>query len=197
MLCGALTVLLSAAPPPRPRIGILVYNYAAVSVDTVSSAKREADLIYGRMGVQIEWADYPMLPHEGGQTIPIPAGPDRLEVRLLPRPMADRLKIGPDEIGRALFAGKDIFGTIADIFTDRIMDMSSTHEWSAGPLVGDVMAHEIGHLLLGPGSHSKGGIMRTHRGEKDLHKALQRRMIFTAREGEQIKKQVLARMLRP
>jgi hypothetical protein len=197
LLGGALTVLLTAAPPPRPRIGILVYNYAAVSIETMASAKREADLIYGRMGVEIEWADYPMLPHEGAQAIRIPPGPDRLEVRMLPRSMADRLKIGRDEIGRAMIAGEDIFGTIADIFTDRIMDMTSTREWAAGPLVGDVMAHEIGHLLLGPRSHSNGGIMRTQWGEKDLHKALQRQMIFTPREGEQIKKQVLARMLKP
>ena len=197
MLGAVLAAVATAAPPPRPRIAVLLYNYAVISAQNIASAKHETDLIYARMGVEIKWADYPMLPHEAVPAERIPPGPDRLEVRLLPHLMADRLKLGADEMGRALIAGEGVFGTVADIFTDRIMDMTGSRKWAVGPVVGGVIAHEIGHLLLGAGSHSKGGIMRTRWGEKDLDKALQRQMLFTPREGEQIKKQVLARMLKP
>jgi hypothetical protein len=162
----------------------------------MANAKHETDVIYARMGVEIEWAEYPMLPHEAAPANRIPPGPDRFEVRLLPHSMADRLKLGRDEIGRALIAGEGAFGTVADIFTDRLMELSSTRKWAVGPLLGGLMAHELGHLLLGPASHSKGGIMRTRWGEKDLDKALQRHMLFTPREAEQIRKQVLARTRR-
>ena len=193
-MLGALAASLTAAPPPRPRITVLLYNYAAISAETIANAKHEADLIYARMEVEIEWADYPMFPHEAAANRIPPAGLDRLEIRLLPHSMSDRLKPGRDEVGRALIADEGVFGEVADIFTDRLMGMTSTWKWAAGPLLGGVMAHEIGHLLLGPGSHSKGGIMRTRWGEKDLDRALQRHMLFTSREAEQIRKQVLARM---
>lgn len=185
LLGAVLAALSTAAPPPRPRIAILLYNYAAVSDETLASAKYEAALIYMRIGVDIEWVEYRMLPH----------GPDRFEVRLLPHFMADRLNLRRDEIGRALIADEGAFGTVADIFSDRLLELTSTRKWAAGPLLGGLMAHELGHLLLGPGSHSKGGVMRTRWGEKDLDRALQRQMLFTPTEAKQIKKQVLARML--
>src|SRR5205085_10911907 len=112
-------------------------------------------------------------PHESGPSNRVPPGPDRFEVRLLPHLMADRLKLRRDEIGRALIADKGAFGTIADIFSDRLMELTSTRKWAAGPLLGGGIAHELGHLLLGPGSHSAGGIMRTVWCEKALAKALQ------------------------
>jgi hypothetical protein len=63
-----------------------------------------------------------------------------------------------------------------------------------GNLDGQVIAHELGHLLLGRGAHSRGGIMEPNWRAKDLDKALQRRMIFPREQSEQIRAQVLARI---
>ena len=195
LLGGALAVLLTAAPPPRPRIAVLPYNYAAISAETIANAKHEADLIYARMGVEIESGRLPNASSRSGTGKSDSSGPYRFEVRLLPHSMADRLKLGPDEIGRALIAGKGPFGTVSDIFTDHLMELTSARKWAAGQLLGCLMAHELGHLLLGPGSHSNGGIMRIRWGEKDLNKALQRQMLFTPRQADEIRKEALVRMV--
>jgi hypothetical protein len=47
-------------------------------------------------------------------------------------------------------------------------------------LLADVLAHEIGHLLLGTRTHSTSGIMQANFGESQLRLAYQRRLLFTA-----------------
>ena len=47
----------------------------------------------------------------------------------------------------------------ASIFCDRIATMPGAPTYFANPL-GDIIAHEVGHLLLGANSHTRSGIMR-------------------------------------
>ena len=49
----------------------------------------------------------------------------------------------------------------ASIFCDRIAATPGALLYFAIPL-GDIIAHEVGHLLLGANSHSPSGIMRPH-----------------------------------
>ena len=178
----------------RPRITVLLYNYAAVSPQTLASAEREAAAIYGRMGIEVEWVDGPTVAHGATTAYRVAAGPDRLEVRLLPRRMAERLKLRSNEVGRAMLAGDGAFGTVADIYTDRLTELIAGRDWAFGLIVGNLAAHELGHLLLGPGAHTPSGIMRTGWGETDVRRALQHQMSFTPRQAKQIRNQVFARI---
>jgi hypothetical protein len=46
-------------------------------------------------------------------------------------------------------------------------------------LLGCVLAHEIGHMLLNSNAHSPEGIMIAKFGDAEMRKAAQRRLIFT------------------
>jgi len=56
------------------------------------------------------------------------------------------------------------------------------------------MAHELGHLFLGPSSHSDLGMMHGHWDRKDLQQAVCGRLLFTPRPAELIHAEVLARL---
>ena len=58
-------------------------------------------------------------------------------------------------------------------------------------LLGYVMAHEIGHLLLHSTLHSGEGIMRAQFRSADLKKAAQRQLKFTPDQGEAIHRNAL------
>ena len=56
---------------------------------------------------------------------------------------------------------RHVTGRRASIFCDRIATAAGARKHFAIPL-GDVIAHEVGHLVLGSNSHSPSGIMRPH-----------------------------------
>jgi len=57
-------------------------------------------------------------------------------------------------------------------------------------VLGAAIAHEIGHLFLGPNSHSPVGIMRAGWDEGDLKRASQDNLTFTADQAKHIRTEV-------
>jgi hypothetical protein len=51
-------------------------------------------------------------------------------------------------------------GSLATVFIDRIESVAGQADTQPWPIAGRVIAHEIGHLLLGSNSHSERGLMR-------------------------------------
>jgi hypothetical protein len=62
-------------------------------------------------------------------------------------------------------------------FYDRVEQRTENAELRA-TLLGDLMAHELGHLLLGPRSHSPRGIMCAIWGTQELRNAAQGALLF-------------------
>jgi hypothetical protein len=62
-------------------------------------------------------------------------------------------------------------------------------------LLGHLMAHEMGHLLLGAGSHSVSGLMRAHWQQHELELVRQRTLAFTSGQVESIRAQAQERVL--
>jgi hypothetical protein len=58
------------------------------------------------------------------------------------------------------------------------------------------MAHELGHLLLGAGGHGATGLMHVAWYKKELESVAQGALMFTSREGDKMRRQVLARLRR-
>ena len=159
--CNALT----AGPGPNcssnachnpPRITVLLSKLCRVSPIILAIAERETAGLYGTNGIEIAWSERSLATNQPTSLEPVRRGSDRFEVRLLPRKMASRLKLRWDEVGRAMLASDGAFGTIADIYTDRLTDLTCGRKWALGPILGDLIAHES-HLLLGPDSHCTGG----------------------------------------
>ena len=61
-------------------------------------------------------------------------------------------------------------------------------------MMGCAIAHEVGHLLLGPSSHSAGGIMRGEWGPKELRLTLMGGLLFTSQQAKVIRAEARRRM---
>ena len=60
-------------------------------------------------------------------------------------------------------------------------------------LLGHVIAHEIGHLLLPPNSHSLKGLMAGHMDQRQALRATKGALWFSAKEAETIRAGLTAR----
>lgn len=67
------------------------------------------------------------------------------------------------DIGNADKYGVAIGPQEAYVFADGVKTLAVNKGLSEPPTLGCVIAHEIGHLLLGPDSHADGGIVRADR----------------------------------
>jgi hypothetical protein len=60
-------------------------------------------------------------------------------------------------MGKAFVAGR-YGGTVADVYLPAIRTTAEEHNADPRVVLGFVVAHELGHLLLGPG-HTRDGVM--------------------------------------
>ena len=138
-------------------IRVRLYDYAGVAPETLADAQRLAGNFYVPIGVTIDWA--PTYRPHGRKGRERDLG--RLQdftINILNRSMAARTAWAPDALGAAVVSSEE-GGTIAYVLYDRLKTAASAARWSTSDLLALVVAHELGHLLLPPGSHSE-GLMR-------------------------------------
>lgn len=134
-------------------VRVHVENYAAVPPDDWDLVKREVNDIYRSAGVTVEWA-----------------GPLRVPMREVPRDGVRRVALVVLNIQEP-FAGSardtaDVLGRAAPhlsrawVFANRVTEITKAGLVDANLLFARVVAHELGHLLLGDMVHASHGIMR-------------------------------------
>jgi hypothetical protein len=137
----------------EPTIVLHLENHAALPGDVMRGAMARVARVYEVIGVRIVWVDSKEAVgdrRDGGL---------HLTVVLLSGDMA-RKKISAERLKGNVVGQAHFFSGRAYIFCDRIAPKSGRPRFFALPL-GDVIAHEVGHLLLRENSHSQTGIMRT------------------------------------
>lgn len=135
------------------RIVIRVYSDVPVSNKLLSQAEGEGTRIFQQAKVQTVWVNC-----ESSFT---PAdsrcedAPDRkhLVLRIVPK----ALSVADSIFGMAFLSADG--GVYSDVFFDSIEVLHRDCGASIARVLGHVMAHEVGHLLLGLNSHSPVGIM--------------------------------------
>jgi len=153
-----------------------VDNYARVPPVQLARAEATVSAIYRTAGVSLTWVNddvRPLMPDDGRR---------HLRVLLLKPDMsdtkADKDRVPDNVLGQAAFGS-----TRAYIFTQRVRNLALKNSRVFDTLLGEVVAHEVGHLLLPPNSHSKKGIMREH-----LDVGLKRNAeAFTSAQGEALR----------
>jgi hypothetical protein len=151
---------------------VLVENRASVPANILEKAREDATRVFQDIEIAIVWL-------EGGDArLENPAVLKSVSiVRLLPRELAEHTN------GRLGMAGSG--ARIVSVFYNRIQDLASTHnDADTASILGHVIAHEIGHLLLPPGAHSRSGIMQA---ELNTQVAARRGLYFTASQARQIR----------
>ncbi|HEY0283981.1 MAG TPA: hypothetical protein VGC23_01230 [Vicinamibacterales bacterium] len=152
----------AGATPEREAIVVVhIVNYAALSRGVLDEARTRAAGIYDAIGVHTEWVvgEDPLLRARGGGL--------NLTVLLLSPDMAEK-KISAERLKDGVLGQAHPVSGRAHVFCARIATIVGDPRYFAIPL-GDVIAHEVGHLLLQTNGHSPTGIMRASMDVQDTH----------------------------
>lgn len=143
-------------------VSIRIHNYAHIQDGALARAQEVVSGMYGTIGVRTDWLE-PLQQAEGiFDSLGAPDfKPSDLMVIILTAAMANRGVIPGPILGFAA-ADPGVGGRIAYVIYDRVKDLTRGTHLDDMRMMGIVMAHEIGHLLLTDRSHSEDGLMRAN-----------------------------------
>jgi hypothetical protein len=192
--CGAPQTSVAAGTDSANQITIRIHNYAQVESGVLANAERTTNDILQGAGVEVVWIECSAgnIPTKEA-ACEIPMGPTGLALNLLPRSMSGRFHLGIDAFGVALEDPEGGLGSYAWIFCDLVKDGAAQRQQSRSVLLGTVIAHELGHLLLSTNSHSAFGLMRANWSGKELSAVEHRAMYFSSSESKRIQQAMMSR----
>lgn len=144
------------------RLVFRVYDYAHVNRRELGAAEGVAREIFADAGVETAWVDCPLSKEESRQYeyrgCQSEMGAEDVVLRILPGSMAKRLQVGGEPLGFGQDCPEAEPACEASVFYDEVEKLARSG-YRADLILGHVIAHEAGHVLLGAG-HSRDGIMR-------------------------------------
>lgn len=177
------------------QITLREYNYAHVRPALLKQSEAVASTIFAEAGVTIRWATCPFSEAEIGHytDCPEPTGFSDFSLRILPRAMADAMPSHGDALGSAPECPAGTRNCFAYVYPSRVASLAAVEGVWEYQLLGNVMAHEVGHLLLGASSHAETGIMRASWQAEDFRGLITGYLLFNSEEGERIRTEVRSR----
>ena len=159
---------------------IHLYNAAEVNSRTLHWATVEADRLFRAAGIQIDWQP---LSAETAEPAACSAfdHPSYVLMRLVRKAPP---RASPGALGLARPFARE---GRALIFWERLEELRGTTSLQDYTILGYVMAHEIGHVLLHSTEHSAGGVMQTRWSDMSWHLASQGLLAFRPEEAERMK----------
>jgi hypothetical protein len=175
--------IVSSHPAPKAAVSIAisVFNDAGIADAVLVQAEARAAQIMGQAGVRVDWLNCDRGGDGfGGLEAPLPADclairfPEHLSVRVVGHPLA-----ASEDIFGQSFLDASGQGCYAVIYHANFQSLGSESPLSDAQVLGHVIAHEVGHLLLGINSHSALGLMRAHWDPRALEQAAKGNLLFT------------------
>jgi hypothetical protein len=164
------------------RLPLYVYDYAGVGPDVRAAAAEITEHIYAAIGVDIVWVDRCPLACHIAFTREAQAettGGD-LMVIILPDAMT------PEDFPAGVMGHAPEEGSVAYAFFGRIRFFALHRDLLQATLLGHVVAHEVGHVLLREG-HAPHGLMSARWVDAELLQAKLGRLGFTETQGSRIR----------
>jgi hypothetical protein len=172
------TSLAAEMQPDVPTVSVSVYNMADVSGEVLSGAQAQVTEILDQAGIQALWLNCLHATEAQNKECYL-ADSHHVLLKILPHAIAHGVRDRVDVLGTALL--DDGVGFYAYVFYDRVLERSQERRLESR-LLACVMAHEIGHLLLGSSKHSLSGIMSGHWGADELRKVAEGAMRFDSNQ---------------
>ena len=166
---------------PDLRITVRVDDKAGVQGAVLKLAEARAANVFAMSGVSVDWLD-------GEEAI-------RLKLRtpytiLIMAEAPAKLKAAMEQLGTDVMGQGAPFIGRAYIYYDRVQQLRPSPPRGVITTLGDVIAHELGHLILPPG-HSLTGIMRP-----GIDMTSRRVETFTKVEAKQIRERLRGQITR-
>ena len=168
------------------KIPIRVDNKAGISAKKLRFAESEAAKIYAKAGVYLEWHDCPATAHSESADFAcaMPLTPSDLRLRIVDSVKLKGVHATSEASGYAI-------GDLALVQLQYLQELPTPSEYFRDMMLGRVIAHEIGHALLGP-EHSSQGIMQARWGDEQLLRAASE-LVFTPDQEKALRMAVTAR----
>jgi len=142
----------TAGGQPVARMTVHLGEYAQLTSEELARAQRETTYIYGAVGIGLVWVM--------GHAEDHPATGLDVRVVLLNGAMSNKkvnaAQYGPDVLGAGGHGGW------AYVFVSRVVLQSITAGAPFPRVLGRVIAHELGHVVLPVNGHTERGIMQQH-----------------------------------
>jgi hypothetical protein len=172
----------------NPQITVSVFSDVPISPDLLASAEQRAQEIFVNVGVDITWINCTLTKT---QSDPDPAcrrgyGPDDFVLRIT----AHGSSATSDATFGVAFLGSDGRGRYADVFWNRAQELYANSKLGVDQILGSVMAHEMGHLLLGLHAHSVSGLMRARWGSGELRGINMGTLLFLPEQGKRMRARI-------
>jgi hypothetical protein len=174
-----------AQEPAQPAVLVAIHDSAEVPPQELATARALAASVFARAGVGVDW---------GVAGAPGTCASDtdvRFCVQVLLRPRNPQSAPGPRRVmGMALAA--DERRAVLSLYFDAVTDVARRYRSPRGEILGLALAHEMGHVLLPPPSHSATGIMQPSWEGDDIRHVLAGDTTFTEAQVLAIKARLAA-----
>ncbi len=178
-----MSFILAALVTAQLSIVIRTYDSVGVSPADMDRARVGVDAILAHTGIKPVWRPCHQLTCTG------PVKPHEVIVRIVASGPAST----PGALGYSTVDVSRHAGTLATIFEDRVLALAANARVSSGLLLGRVIAHELGHMLLGTTSHTHGGLMRALWLSGELRRDSPSDWRFTRGEAAELRQRVVVR----
>jgi hypothetical protein len=169
---------------------VRVNNYTQASPAILAGAEREAGRILGNAGLRTVWLDCSAGHSTADSQDPCREPLEATDIALRVLSESTQNKFQDTVFGFA------VVPVLASVYYDYAAHLarSDNAEFEIPIILGCVIAHEVGHLLLGSNSHSDSGIMQGHWERGQIRQAVTGTLLFTPEQAKLIQIEVQARM---
>lgn len=172
----------------NPQITVSVFSDVPVSPQLLVRAEQQTGKIFSISGLDIVWIDCTGAHAADGdrdRACLKRYGPDDLIIRI-----TSHVSTVPSDAFGVAFLASDGRGRYADVFWTQTQELSASSNRAPDRILGSVMAHEMGHLLLGLHSHSVSGVMRAHWGRDELQRMEMGTLLFLPEQGKRMRARI-------
>lgn len=162
------------------QITVVVNDGGGTSGAVLNQAETVASRIFADAGIEVAWVNC------SGRFVDeacrVTDGSRQFVLHIVPTG-----RTSTDSVFGMAFLGQDGSGKYCDVFFDRIAEAHRSFGTDTSELLGTVVAHEIGHLLLGSHAHSQVGIMAPVWAEENLRNIGMGHLLFTPQQSSLMK----------
>ena len=174
----------------NPQIAVSVYDDAGVPEDILASAEGRAAKIFQRAGLEVSWLTCVRPNYATCATAFNEIGaPVHLVLRIKP----DGGSWTSDTACGVAYLASDGTGQYGDVFWRRARDLQTSSKVDLATILASVMAHELGHLLLGSNAHAISGIMQGHWEDDELRGISMGTLLFLPGQGKRMRARITQR----
>jgi hypothetical protein len=165
---------------PTTTLTIVLFNYSNASRSILASTKERTDNIFRQSGIGLAWADCPPVYGSlNSQLCRDESAPGEIRVRIVDRQLKSYL---PDTVFG--FAIPPVWATVYYESALQLARIATDFDSNVPAILSCLIAHEIGHLLLGQKAHAVDGVMCARWEVWQIQQAMKGELKFLPRQAK-------------